>query len=121
MDFKVKIKQALDELEKLTGEGSTEGLRKEIERESNTHILWRKYQTLREVLAANSNPQEKVDVSFTVKLPEGKEARFPNLAAFDDYMISYSDPRFDGTSSTSGSGKEIVRKTRSRVASSATV
>lgn len=84
MDFKVKIEQALDELEKLTGEGSTAELRKEIK--GSPIELWRRYQTLRETL--NELSEEKKDISFRIKMPDEKEMSFPNLETFDAYMMT---------------------------------
>ena len=81
MDYKIKINEALDQIEKLTGEGTTAPLRAEIGRESDPSKLFLKFQALRETLSS-LQPEAKQDVSFTVKLKDGSTAKFGNLQDF---------------------------------------
>ena len=80
MDYKIKINEALKQLEKLAGEGSTSAIRKSIEGETNQSKLFLKYQALRE--AINDLSQEKVDVSFVIQMPQGQRVRYANLKEF---------------------------------------
>lgn len=80
MDFKVKINQALDELDKLAGEGSTDNLREAIAGETDGTKLFLKFQALRETIATLKGQND--DTSFTVSMPDGSKRTFKNLDAF---------------------------------------
>ena len=82
MDFKVKIYEALDQLERVTGKSSTNTIRANIKDETNQSKLFLKLQVLREELNKLVPDADKIDVSFTMGMPDGSKRIYPNLATF---------------------------------------
>ena len=90
MDYKKQIIATLDELEKLTGAGSTVELRKTAEGLRTPYELFIHSQTLREVLAGLA--PEPLDTSFTVATPQGNK-KFKTLVEFTDYAEKHFAPK----------------------------
>ena len=85
MDYKAAIEESLTQLQKLEHEGGDswkelEGLKLEAKSEKNPRKLFMMYQSLREIIAQESD--EEVDTTFHVEGEDGKRVTYQNLDDF---------------------------------------